>query len=554
MADFIARILRSEKLGADVVHVASLAAEPPSWAGLAEPLPEALAAALRDLGIDRPYSHQAEAIDRVRRGEDVLVVTPTASGKSLVYLVPTFESALLRPGSRALYLFPFKALAQDQLQGIEEMAAATARRGGVVPAGGQLPGHGRPVSAAIYDGDTSDTRRRQIKADPPDILITNPDMLHLGILAHHDAWRPFFENLDFVVVDELHVYRGIFGSHLHHILKRLHRVAGLYGRRPRFIASSATVASPGRLGEGLAGRPFSVVEKSGAPRAARTLMFLNPHGSPYTAAATLFSWALDAGYRTIAFTKARKITELLHSWLLQTAPRWGGRVSAYRSGYLPEERREIERRLFRGDLQGVISTSALELGVDIGGLDVCLLVGYPGSIVSSWQRIGRVGREDRPSLTVLIGMPDALDQYFMTHPDQFLSSPTAPSTARQTSRWCAIWRTPARWRRTPRAGAGSRCGGGHSATSISARPAAPTPSTTRRPGGSSAASTVRAPSTRPTPAPSTCTTASSTWCATSTSRGARSRSSRRTSTTTPRCAARRRPPSSRPSRSASPGR
>jgi DEAD/DEAH box helicase domain-containing protein len=421
IAEFIARIQRSERLGADVVHVASLDAEPASYAGLADPLPDALAAALKDLGIAQPYSHQAEAIDRVRRGEDVLVVTPTASGKSLVYLVPILEAALRRPGSRSLCLFPYKALAQDQMQGMVELAAATARRGGVVPHDGGLPGHGRPVSVAIYDGDTPDTRRREIKADPPDILITNPDMLHLGLLAHHDAWRSFFENLDLVVVDELHVYRGIFGSHLHHILKRLERIAALYGRRPRFVASSATVARPDRLGEGLLGRKVSVVATSGAPRAARHLLFLNPRVSPYTAAATLMAWSLDAGYRTIAFTKARKITELLHSWLLETAPRWRQQVSAYRSGYLPEERRDIERRLFRGELRGVISTSALELGVDIGGLDVCLLVGYPGSIVSSWQRIGRVGREDRPSLTILIALPDALDQYYMTHPDQFLS-------------------------------------------------------------------------------------------------------------------------------------
>jgi DEAD/DEAH box helicase domain-containing protein len=421
MIEFIRRLERSERIGGDIVHLASIPAHPASFAELSEPLPRALAAAVRDLGIGRFYSHQAEAIDRVRRGEDVLTVTPTASGKSLVYLLPTFESALLRPGRRSLYLFPYKALAQDQRQGIEELAAAAARHGGVVPQGGDLPGHGRPVSVAIYDGDTTETRRREIKADPPDILITNPDMLHLGLLPHHESWRPLFANLDFVVVDELHVYRGIFGSHLHHILKRLRRIAALYGSTPRFVASSATVANPGRLGEGLTGRPFSVVDQSGAPRAARHLMFLNPSVSPYTAATAVLSWSLDAGFRAIAFTKARKITELLHSWLLQSAPRWRGRVSAYRSGYLPEERREIEERLFRGDLQGVISTSALELGVDIGGLDVCVLVGYPGSIVSSWQRIGRVGREDRESLTVLIGMPDALDQYFMTHPGEFLS-------------------------------------------------------------------------------------------------------------------------------------
>ena len=417
---FIERIKRSEKFGDDVAFVTTVPGQDASYAPLSAPLPPPLDRALHDLGIDRLYSHQAEAIDRIRSGEDVLTVTPTASGKSLVYLLPALETALSRPGSRALYLFPYKALAQDQLQGIAELAAAAARHGGVVPGAQGLPGTGRPVTAAIYDGDTPDSRRRKIKAEPPDIVITNPDMLHLGILAHHQDWALFFENLTCVVVDELHVYRGIFGSHLHHVLRRLLRVAGHYGSRPRFIASSATIANPGGLGEALTGRRFTVVDRSGAPRAARHLMFLNPRSSPYAAATQLFAWSLDEGYRAIAFTKARKITELLHSWLLQASSRYAGRVSAYRSGYLPEERREIERRLFDGSLNGVISTSALELGVDIGGLDVCLLVGYPGSVVSTWQRIGRVGREDRPSLTVLIAMPDALDQYFMTHPEELL--------------------------------------------------------------------------------------------------------------------------------------
>ncbi|MGH9797964.1 MAG: DEAD/DEAH box helicase, partial [Candidatus Polarisedimenticolia bacterium] len=393
------------------------------FAAPAAPLPAPLAAALADLGIPALYAHQAAALDRIRAGRDTLTVTPTASGKSLIYLLPTFEAALRGPGRRALYLFPYKALAQDQLQGIEELAAAVARRGGLVQDGAAaLPGTGgRTIRAAIYDGDTPDARRRKIKADPPDILITNPDMLHLGILAHHDDWGPLFRNLEFVVLDELHVYRGIFGTHLHHVLKRLLRLAERYGSRPRFIASSATVANPGGLGERLAGRPFEVVDDSGAGRAPRHILFLNPRVSPYTAAATVMGMALDEGYRTIAFTKARKITELLHSWLLQSAPRWRGLVSAYRSGYLPEERRDIERRLFEGSLRGVVATSALEHGVDIGGLDVCLLVGYPGSIVSSWQRIGRVGREDRPSLTVLIALPDALDQYFMSHPGEFFA-------------------------------------------------------------------------------------------------------------------------------------
>ncbi|PYQ11640.1 MAG: DEAD/DEAH box helicase, partial [Acidobacteria bacterium] len=318
---------------------------------------------------------------------------------------PTFERVVREPGARALYLFPYKALEQDQLKAILAL--------------GEDLGGGRRIRAEIYDGDTPASRRKAIKADPPDILITNPDMLHLGMLAYHDDWRAFFSHLRLVVLDELHIYRGIFGSHLHHILVRLLRIAEHHGARPRFVASSATIANPRELGHALTGEEFSVVDNNGAPRAAKHIAFLNPSSSAYTSATKLIARSLNSGYRTIAFTKARKITELIHSWLVQQDPKLKERISSYRAGYLPEERREIERRLVKGEIWGVISTSALELGVDIGGLDVCVLVGYPGSIVSSWQRIGRVGREDRESLTCLVGMPDALDQFFMREPEEF---------------------------------------------------------------------------------------------------------------------------------------
>ena len=405
MLDFIQSLRNSREFGPDLVAVRSFPAAAGRYADLAEPLAPALGDALHRHGITRLYLHQAQAIDRIRRGENVLAVTPTASGKSLIYVLPTFERILQEPKARALYLFPYKALEQDQLKSILSL-------------GGDLGG-GRAVRAEIYDGDTSPPRRKAIKADPPDILITNPDMLHLGLLAYHDDWKELFANLRLVVLDELHVYKGIFGSHLHHILMRLRRVAEHHGSRPRFVASSATIANPAELGESLTGEPFSVVQDNGAPRAAKHIAFLNPSSSAYTSATKLVSRALHSGYRTIAFTKARKITELIHSWLLQQDPSLRQRISSYRAGYLPEERRAIERRLAQGEIWGVISTSALELGVDIGGLDVCVLVGYPGSIVSSWQRIGRVGREDRESLTCLVGMPDALDQYFMRDPEEF---------------------------------------------------------------------------------------------------------------------------------------
>jgi DEAD/DEAH box helicase domain-containing protein len=405
MIEFIRTLQESREFGPDLVDVRSFPATEGRYADLSRPLPAALEAALRRQGITRLYSHQAGAIDQVRDGRNVLVVTPTASGKSLIYILPTFERVIREPGARALYLFPYKALEQDQLKAIRAL--------------GEDLGNGRSIRAEIYDGDTPAGRRKAIKSDPPEILITNPDMLHLGLLAYHDDWRELFSRLKLVILDELHVYKGIFGSHLHHILARLRRVAEHHGASPRFVASSATIANPGELGQSLTGLPFSVVDNNGAPRAAKHILFLNPTGSPYTAATKLLARSLREGFRTIAFTKARKITELIHSWIVQEHPALRGRISSYRAGYLPEERREIERRLASGEIRGVISTSALELGVDIGGLDVCILVGYPGSIVSSWQRIGRVGREDRESLTCLVGMPDALDQYFMREPEEF---------------------------------------------------------------------------------------------------------------------------------------
>jgi DEAD/DEAH box helicase domain-containing protein len=245
-------------------------------------------------------------------------------------------------------------------------------------------------------------------------------MLHMGILAHHAEWQPFLRGLRWIVLDELHVYRGIFGAHVHHILARLQRLCSAAGARPRFIAASATVGNPAAFARTLVGRPFEVVAESGAPRSRRDVLFVNPVAvSPYTAAVHVVAEAIRAGRRTIAFTKARRVTELLHTWLVRQEPEFADRVAPYRAGYLPEERRRLESRLFRGELSAVLSTSALELGIDVGGLDVCVLVGYPGSLISSWQRIGRVGRDSREGTVVLIAMPDALDQYIVRHPELF---------------------------------------------------------------------------------------------------------------------------------------
>ena len=398
------RLLEHPLLGPKIVHHRRVEGRAAQYAELAAPFPRELADALASTGIDRLFTHQVEALDAVAAGENVLVATPTASGKSLVFAAPAMAAALSGDGATSLFIYPTKALAQDQLAGLNALAAATGRI--------------RPPRIAIYDGDTSDHLRRKIKEDPPDVLITNPDMLHAGILAYHADWSGFLSRLRFVVLDELHVYRGVFGAHVHHIMRRLTRLAALHGAHPQFIAASATIGRPGEFAASLLCAPFRVVDRSGAPAVGRDVVLVNPVTvSPYTAAVRVVAEAARLGARTIAFTKARRITELLHQWLVKEAPDLRRKVAPYRAGYLPEERRAIEKKLFSGELLAVLSTSALELGIDVGGLDVCVLVGYPGSRTSAWQRIGRVGREGNDALVVMIALPDALDQYMVAHPD-----------------------------------------------------------------------------------------------------------------------------------------
>lgn len=406
MRPVLNRLLNHPTLGPMVVHQQRVEGAGGRYAEPRTPLPAVLAEGLERLGIARLYSHQAEGLDLTRSGKDVLLATPTASGKTLLFATTVLESFLSEPDSRALFLYPTKALARDQLAGFRELAGAL----------GALS----PPRFEIYDGDTPPGLRRKIKADPPHVLISNPDMLHHGILAHHEEWEGFLGRLRWIVLDELHVYRGIFGSHVHHILARLQRRAARLGAHPRFIAASATVGNPGPFARTLVGREFAVIDRSGAPRSSRQVLFLNPSGvSPYTAAVRLVAETAQAGLRSIAFTKARRVTELLYTWLVQQEPELADRVAPYRAGYLPEERRRLEARLFRGELSAILSTSALELGIDVGGLDACILVGYPGSLISSWQRIGRVGRQGREGLVFLVAMPDALDQYVVHHPELF---------------------------------------------------------------------------------------------------------------------------------------
>ncbi|WP_084456603.1 DEAD/DEAH box helicase [Desulfogranum mediterraneum] len=373
---------------------------------------------LESRGIGRLYAHQAEAIAHIRDGRNVIVATPTASGKSLIYNLPVFQELLKDPHSKALYLFPLKALAQDQLQTINELAAALPEE--TVASGRNL--------AASYDGDTSPYRRRKLREQLPAILITNPDMLHLSLLPYHQRWHHFFAKLRYIVIDEIHSYRGVFGSHVSWVLRRLLRLCRLHGSSPVLILASATVGNPTTLARELCGQPFVEVTESGAPQAGKHTTLINPLDSAAGAATQLLAAAVQRRLRTIIYTQSRKMTELITIWAGKRLPEARERIASYRAGFLPEDRREIESRLASGDLLAVISTSALELGIDIGSLDICILVGYPGSIMASRQRAGRVGRSNRESAVILLGQEDALDQYFMRNPDDFFSRPVESVT------------------------------------------------------------------------------------------------------------------------------
>ena len=387
---------------------ATLALEPRSARAGAFALAPALEPILARRGIARLFSHQAAALEQLRAGRDVLVSTATASGKSLIYNLAIAERALARRDAHALLLFPLKALEHDQLQSLRADLAA-------------LPLLDGPT-AEIYDGDTSPYQRKRIRERPPMALLTTPDMLHFGILPGHDGWKAFLRDLELIVVDEVHTYRGVLGAHFAQIMRRLLRIARHHGAEPRIVACSATIGNPAAFASDLFGRELELVVEDGSPQPARWLVFVEPQASTYTTAARLFRLCVREGLRTIAFTQSRRATELMHLWILEAEPQLANRISSYRSGFLPEERRAIEKRLFEGDLLGVISTSALELGIDVGGLDACILVGYPGSILATRQRAGRVGR-GREGVIFVVPQEDALDRFFLNHPEQVISRP-----------------------------------------------------------------------------------------------------------------------------------
>lgn len=386
--------------------------------------------ALSEMGIERLYSHQAEAIDHVLAGRNVVVVTGTASGKTLCYNVPVVNAVVKDPLAAALFIYPTKALAQDQLRAINGFCESSK--------------HIRFV-AGVYDGDTPQNERRRIR-DRAAVILTNPDMLHQGILPRHSHWNRVFSNLRFVVLDELHSYRGVFGSHLANVLRRLKRICSHYGSSPQFICCSATIGNPREHAERITGGPVELVNRDGSPRGPKKFVFWNPpiladqvgaaeapaaggeRRSSLREAVELMTALVKEDIQTIAFVRTRLMAELIlrsaREMLEGVSPRLAKEVEAYRSGYLPEERREIERRLATGEILGVASTNALELGIDIGSLDASILVGYPGSIASTWQQAGRAGRKGSESAVFLIGENSPIDQYLMAHHDYlFAESP-----------------------------------------------------------------------------------------------------------------------------------
>ena len=405
-------------------HVTAIRRMEPVAAQVA-PFPEALDGrlkhALESRGISQLYTHQAEAIDHALAGRNAVVITPTASGKTLCYNAPVLHAILQDPSSRALYLFPTKALAQDQLAELQALCEHIA------------DDTGEQVGVYTYDGDTPQDARRSIRSRAH-IVLSNPDMVHSGILPHHPKWAKLFENLKYVVIDELHAYRGVFGSHLCNVLRRLRRICRHYGSNPVFLCSSATIANPRELAERLTEQPFELVQRSGAPRGEKFFIFVNPpvvnqqlgiRRSYLSETRRVASEFLKRNLQIIVFAQSRLSTEILTTYLkddFENEPGQPERIRGYRGGYLPLRRREIEKGLRDGAVRAVVSTSALELGIDIGALDVSVMAGYPGTIASTWQRAGRAGRRASRSAAVMVASSAPIDQFIVRNPSYFFDA------------------------------------------------------------------------------------------------------------------------------------
>ncbi len=506
---FLTQLRRQPFYQGQIVHLEQIARRSARYGALEMPLHPDLQASLLGQGIERLFTHQAQAVNAARAGRHMVVVTSTASGKTLCYNLPVLEAILDRPVARALYLFPTKALAQDQLRSLHELGC----RGLDTPPRATRPADGSlspwetaqrgvrvnqslPITIGTYDGDTPQARRSKLRQQGQ-IILTNPDMLHVGILPNHALWASFFRHLRYVVIDEAHTYRGVFGSQVACVLRRLRRVCELYGSAPQFIAASATIANPGQHVAALTGIEPLVIDDDGSPAGPRSFALWNPpllgkagrgsvgdrpqqvgsvgdrpqqandrpqqtglRRSANSEATHLFTALIRNDTRTITFTRARKVAELILRYAREELGKgqrsegrgsesrkaksrrpatnqptpdssdyglrvtdYASRIAAYRAGYTPEQRRQIERDLSSGKLLGVTATNALELGIDVGGLDAAVLVGYPGTVASLWQQAGRAGRGSEPSLAVLIGLDNPLDQYFLRHPADLFGRP-----------------------------------------------------------------------------------------------------------------------------------
>lgn len=398
----------------------------PARAAQLAPFPEGvdanLQSVLRDRGIDQLYTHQAAAIEHALAGRNVVITTPTASGKTLCYNAPVLSAVLRDLSTRALYLFPTKALAQDQLAELHDLSDQLSRK------------TEQEIGVFTYDGDTPQDARRAIRGRAH-VVLSNPDMIHSGILPHHPRWAKLFENLRFVVIDELHAYRGVFGSHLTNVLRRLRRICNHYGSNPTFICSSATIANPRELAEALVEQPFELVSESGAPRGEKFFLFVNPpvvnqqlgiRRSYLAETRRVAAEFLKRKLQLIVFAQSRLTTEILTTYLKDDFDGPAGtreQIRGYRGGYLPQRRREIEKGLREGSVRAVVSTNALELGIDIGALDVCVMAGYPGTIAATWQRAGRAGRRSSRSAAVLVASSAPLDQFVVRNPSYFFDAP-----------------------------------------------------------------------------------------------------------------------------------
>ena len=424
LSEWLARVESDRRFRENTTSITHIPASEGNFAPYPQWVDPLIQKVLTERGITRLYSHQARAIDLVHQGKDVVLVTPTASGKTLCYNIPVLQKILEEPETRAIYLFPTKALANDQMTEVHRLI-------------GELKAD---IKTFTYDGDTPDDARQAIRKQGH-VVVTNPDMLHAGILPHHTKWQKLFSNLKYVVVDELHVYRGVFGSHVTNVFRRLKRIARFYGQDPVFICCSATVANPREHAEDLIEKNVVLIDESGAPRSAKTFILYNPpivnrelgiRQSSMTPARTMMSDLIRNKIQTIAFTTSRLSVEVLTKYLKDKfSPKIPGNdhyVTGYRGGYLPNLRRQIEKGLRERTVMGVVSTNALELGIDIGDLEACLMVGYPGSIASAWQQAGRAGRRAGQSLAVLIARSNPMDQFIVENPDYFFTR--SPETCR----------------------------------------------------------------------------------------------------------------------------